>query len=140
MTGSKLLKFATWGVLAPLIVAFLVSLRTGGLERAVLIGFCVAPTALTFHFAQWIERVERTRRIRFLPLDRGLLLRVRIGIACSLLALTWSAGASFAAPVSPAFDLRIIALVLTPMIVSLGLASRAIDSAVERVDALAEAA
>jgi len=51
LTGSKLLKFATWGVLAPLAVAFLVSLRTGGLERAFLIGFCLAPTAITYHFA-----------------------------------------------------------------------------------------
>jgi len=138
LTGSRLLKFATWGVLAPLTVAFLVSLRTGGLERAILFGFCLAPTAITYYFSQWIERVERTRRIRFLPLDRGLLLRVRAGVACSLLALAWALGASLTAP--GAFDLRTAAVVLGPMIVSLSLASRAIGSAVERVVELAEAA
>ena len=139
MTGSRLLKFATWGVLAPLTIAFLVSLRTGGLERAILFGFCLAPTAITYYFSQWIERVERTRRINFLPVDRGLLLRVRIGIACSLLALAWAVGASLTAPLA-AFDLRTAAVVLGPMMVSLTLASRAINSAVERVVELAEAA
>lgn len=69
-----------------------------------------------------------------------MLLRVRTGIACSLLALMWAVGASFAAPISGAFDVHVTALVLVPMIVSLSLASFAIDSAVVRVVELAEAA
>ena len=140
MTGSKLLKIATWGVGVPLAIEFLLALRTGNVERAILLGYCLTPTAITYLLALWIERVERTARIRFLGVDRGVLLRVRAGIACSLLALAWATVAAFATPLAGAFDLRTAAVILGPMIVSLSLASRAVDSAVEKVVALAEAA
>ena len=132
MTDSKFLMFATWGVACPLVVLLLVALKTGGVDRAVLVGLCLAPTAITYHFAQWIERIERTLRIRFLE-DRGVVLRVRTGLACSLLALTWATAASLVAPLAGGFDLRIAAVVLGPMIVSLSLASRSIERAVERL-------
>ena len=139
MTGSKLLKYATFGVAVPLAVWFLVALRAGAIDRAVLIGFCLAPTAITFHFSHWLERVERTLRIRFLAPDARVLLATRTGLACSLLALTWCAISSLAAP-GGAFDLRLMALVLGPVMASLGVATLSIGAAVERVVALAEAA
>ena len=142
MNGSQILKFATWGVACPLALLFLLVLRTGsgGVERAVLIGFCLAPTAVTYHFALWLERVERTVRIRFLPPDPGVVLATRIGIACSLLALTWAFVSSLATPLSGAYDLRTLALVLGPVMASLFLGSLSIGAAVERVVALAESA
>src|SRR5690349_11122732 len=138
LPGSKLLKIATLAVACPLGLWFLVALRLGGIERAILIGFCVAPTAITWHFAQWMERVERTVRIRFMPADRGVLLGTRAAVAFSLLALAWAVGAALVSPL--VFDLRIAALVLGPVIGSLFLASRSIDSAVGRLENLAEAA
>jgi hypothetical protein len=140
MNGSKFLKIATWAVVAPLAFLLLGALRSGpgGVERAVLIGFCLAPTAITFYFANWIERIERTARIQSLAGDRGLLLRLRAGVACSLLALAWAGGSIIAAPQAEAFDLATATVVLGPMIISLALASHAIEGAVERVTALAE--
>ena len=135
MPGSQLVKLATFGVAGALAVWFIVALKAGGVDRAVLIGFCLAPTAITFHFAHWLERVERTVRIRFLPADTRILLATRTGVACSLLALTWSAVGSLAT-----FNLTTAVLVLGPVMASLFLASLSIGAAVDRVVTLAEAA
>lgn len=137
MPGSKLLKIATLVVACPLTLWFLLALRGVAVDRAILIGFCLAPTAITWHFAHWIEKVERTVRIRFMPADRGVLTGTRAAVACSLLALAWAAGASLT---GLAFDLRTAVLVLGPIMGSLFLASRSIDSAVDRLEVLAEAA
>ena len=137
MPGSKLLKIATLAVACPLALWFLLALRGVAVERAILIGFCLAPTAITWHFAHWMERVERTVRIRFLPADRGVLVGTRTAVACSLIALAWAACASLT---NLTFDLRTAVLVLGPVMGSLFLASRAIDSAVERLHETAEAA
>jgi len=137
LSGSKILKIATLALAGPLALWFLVTLRAVAVERAILIGFCLAPTAITWHFAHWIERVELTVRIRFLPADRGVLLATRAAVACSLIALAWAACASLT---SLTFDLKTAALVLGPVMGSLFLASRAIDTAVERLEETAEAA
>jgi hypothetical protein len=137
LPGSKLLKIATLAVACPLTLWFLVALRAVAVERAILIGFCVAPTAITWHFAHWIEKVERTVRIRFMPADPNVLVGTRAAVACSLLALAWAVGSAFT---GLAFDLRTAVLVLGPIMGSLFLASRSIDSAVLRLEDLAEAA
>ena len=138
MTASKLLRYATWATAAPLAILLVAALASGpgGVGRAIGIGFCIAPTAMTFLLADWVERIERTMRVRFLPADRGVLTLTWFGIACAVVALAWAALGSMA---SGTFDLRTATVVLGPVVVGLGLASLSIEAAVQRVTALVAA-
>jgi len=137
LNESKFLKIAAIAVAAPLFFLVVGTLQSGNVGRGYLMALCMASTAIPFHLADWIERIDRTLRIRFLA-DRAVLFRVRVATTGSLVALAWAAGAALGAPAG-AFGLKTALVVLGPVMASLALASLSISSALGRVHELVAA-